>query len=397
MTREATGAEVEARRRIAERGRVTFAEFMAVALYWPDGGYYASAGNPLGARGDFYTAPHVHPLFGALLARQAEQARALLGSPPGFALVEVGAGDGRLAVDALAAWPALRCLGVDLRPPPARPPGLAWALSAGLPVRGLNGVLLANELLDAMPVHRVAIEGGELREVYVGVGADGALTAELGPPSTPALAARLDGLGVRLGEGRIGEVNLALGDWLSGLAASLERGWALLIDYGHEADDYYAPSRSRGTLRCYYQHTVSADPFRLVGRQDMGAHAEWTTLKREAAAAGLALAGDVSQAEFLRNLGLDEARGRVLARSGLRPAERRANADAIDALADSDGLGSFRVVGLAKGIDGARLAGFDPIAADSLPPPPEPPLLSATHLPRPGAPQPTPTWEELAR
>ncbi|MDE2765361.1 MAG: SAM-dependent methyltransferase [Chloroflexota bacterium] len=399
MAREATGAEGEARRRIADRGRITFAEFMAVALYWPNGGYYASARNPLGASGDFYTSPHVHPLFGALLARQAEQAWRLLGSPPGFAVVEAGAGDGRLAADVLAALPTLRYLGVDLRPPPARAFGLAWALSAGLPVRGLHGVVLTNELLDAMPVHRVTMQDGALREVYAAAGAGGALTADLGPLSSPALAARLDALGVRLGQGQTAEVNLALGDWLRSLATSLERGWALLIDYGHEARDYYAPSRARGTLRCYYQHTVSADPFRLVGRQDMGAHVELTTLKREAADAGLALAGDVSQAEFLRNLGLAEARTRVLARSGLRPAERRANADAVDALADLDGLGGFRVVGLAKGIGNARLAGFDPSTADGLLPLPEPPLLTAAHLPRPGAPPPSDplSWDELAR
>lgn len=371
---------------------------MGVALYWPDGGYYASVRNPFGERGDFYTAPHVHPLFGALVGRQAEQARARLGSPPGFALVEAGAGDGRLAADALAAWLSLRCLSIDLRPPPARPRGLAWALSDGLPVRGLNGVVLANELLDAMPVHRVTMQDGELREVYVAAGGDGALAPELGAPSTPALAARLDGLGVRLGEGHVGEVNLALGNWLRGLAASLERGWAFLIDYGHEARDYYAPSRARGTLRCYYQHTVSADPFRLVGRQDIGAHVELTSLKREAAAAGFALAGDVPQAKFLRNLGLNEARARLLARSGLRPAERRANADAIDALTDPDGLGGFRVVGLAKGVGDAPLAGFAADAVDGLPPPAEPPTLDAEHLPRPGAPPPpAPTWEELAR
>ena len=143
--------------------------------------------NPLGARGDFYTAPHVHPLFGVLLARQIEQARLLLGSPPGFAIVEPGAGDGRLAADILAASPALRYLAVDLRPPPARTPGLAWALSDGLPIRRVCGVVLANELLDAMPVHRVAVQDGQLREVYAAVGADGALTADLGPPSTPAL------------------------------------------------------------------------------------------------------------------------------------------------------------------------------------------------------------------
>ena len=394
-----TGAEREVRRRIAEGGRVTFADFMAIAVYWPEGGYYASPRNPLGAHGDFYTAPHVHPLFGALVGRQAEQARLLLDSPSGFALVEIGAGDGRLAADALAAWPSLRCMGVDLRPPPTRPQGLAWALASSLPVRGLNGVVIANELLDAMPVHRVAVQDGQLREVYVTVGADGVLAADLGPPSTPALAARLDSLGVRLGEGRTAEVNLAIGGWLRSLAASLHRGWALLFDYGHEAADYYAAARARGTLRCYYQHTVNADPFRLVGRQDIGAHVELTSLKREAAAAGFALAGDVSQADFLRNLGLAEAREQVFRRPDLRPAQRRANADAIDALTDPDGLGGFRVVGLAKGTGDARLAGFAPGAFGGLPPLPESPLLDAAHLPRPGAPPPPspPTWEELAR
>ena len=193
-------------------------------------------------------------------------------------------------------------------------------------------------------------------------------------------------------------MNLALGGWLRGLAASIERGWALLIDYGHEARDYYAPSRARGTLRCYHQHTVNADPFRLVGRQDMGAHVELTTLKREAADAGFTLAGDVSQADFLRNLGLAEARARIFARPGMRPAERRANADAIDTLIDPSGLGAFRVIGLAK--DGRRRAPGGirprrrrrpPPAAGAAPtdyrapPPPRRPPTRLARLGRPGA------------
>lgn len=360
-----TAAEIAIRKRLAAHGRITFADFMALALYVPGGGYYTSP-RPLGPAGDFYTSPHVHPAFGALLARFVTS---LSGVPR--AVVELGAGDGRLAADVVAAAPSLSYTAIDLRPLPT--PGallgrgsVQWLVADRIPLRNFHGVVLANELLDAMPVHRVTVRGGELAELYVTQDGD-TLIERPGPPSTPALAERLAALGVRLGEGHVGEVNLRMGEWLDGLSSSVARGCVLLIDYGHDAPDYYAPERSKGTLRCYYQHTPVTNPFVHVGRQDIGAHVEFTTLCAFAADEGFAVAGDTTQRDFLRNLGLEAARDAIMRSTD--PQSRHANDAALDHLIAPDGLGNFRVIALTKGLACGPLPGFDPDAPlEALPP-----------------------------
>ena len=376
-----TAAELAIRKRLAAHGRITFADFMALALYAPGGGYYTCP-RPLGPAGDFYTSPHVHPAFGALLARFVTS---LSGVPR--AVVELGAGDGRLAADVVAAAPSLSYTAIDLRSPPTASVPLGqgsveWLITDRIPLRNFGGVVLANELLDAMPVHRVTVRGGELAELYVTQDGD-ALVERPGPPSTPALAERLGALGVRLGEGHIGEVNLRMGEWLAGLSSSLARGCVLLIDYGHDAPDYYAQERSKGTLRCYYQHTLAANPFVHVGRQDIGAHVEFTTLRAFAADEGFAVAGDMTQRDFLRNLGLEAARDAVMRTTD--PQSRRANDAALDHLVAPDGLGDFRVIALTKDVAHAPLPGFDPDAPlEALPP--VRPLSMGT---------PMPSWAQL--
>ncbi|MCH8284292.1 MAG: SAM-dependent methyltransferase, partial [Chloroflexi bacterium] len=185
-----TRAEEIIRRRIRDRGRITFAEFMELALYGP-GGYYTSR-TPIGRKGDYYTSPLVHPLFGALLALQLEQLWRLLDAPSRFVVVEPGAGDGRLALDVItyarrldaAFVRALEYVAVDRFPrPPGGPAanflggpasGVSWLRCDRAPLRDLTGCVLSNELVDSLPVHRVAMTGGRLRELYVTL-ADGSL------------------------------------------------------------------------------------------------------------------------------------------------------------------------------------------------------------------------------
>ena len=325
----------ELRRRIGGRGRITFAEFMRVALYWPNGGYYATRAAP-GPQGDFYTAPLTHPVFGALLARQLAQMWRAMGSPSPFWVLEPGAGTGTLGRDvvryAAGADPAfaaaLRYVGVDVRAADAG--GLALR-SDGLPFRRVRGVVLANELLDAMPVHRVTVADGELRELYVGLDADGGFEERAGEPSTPELARRLDSLGVSLSEGHRAEMNLGLDAWCRDAAEALDAGYVLVIDYGHEAAAYYDASRRAGTLRCYAAHTLNADPYRDPGAQDISVHVELTSLRSAAEAAGLSVVGSASQAGFLRALGFDAFRADVAGRRDLAAPVRAANLRALDA------------------------------------------------------------------
>ena len=376
-----TGADAEARRRIALRGPLTFAEFMEIALYWPDGGYYASR-RSFGPLGDFYTAPLAHPVFGALVARQLLTMWRAVGSPERFTVIEAGAGDGTLALDIVTHASALgggfadalTYVAVDLREPPAEFPG-GWVRSGGVPELGGSGVVLANELLDAMPVHRVVMEGGRLRELFVDAAPEGGFAEVADEPSTPALAERLDGLGVTLSEGFRTEVGLASEGWLTEAFAAVERGYLLLVDYGHEAAVYYEESRRAGTLRCYAGHTLGMNPYFNVGRQDISAHVEFTSVRSAAAAAGFAEAGQMSQSAWLRSLGVEACRAEVAGRSGLGRVERMANLRGMDVLLDEEGMGGFRVLAFAKGSPTAGVLGAGP--PESAPTP----LAGARHMP----------------
>jgi SAM-dependent MidA family methyltransferase len=369
-----------------------------VALYWPNGGYYATR-EALGPDGDFYTAPLTHPVFGASIARQIEDMWRVMGSPRMFWAVEAGAGTGRLAADvtkqALAAdsafADALRYLAVDVT---AAPPadGASRVAGSGLPVRGVRGVVLANELLDAMPVHRVTVDGGQLREIRVGLDGEEAFVEVLAEPSQ-GVAERLEALSVTLPEGYRTEVCLAAARWIAEVASILETGYLLLVDYGHEASAYYDASRGRGTLRTYYQHALGLDPYIHVGRKDISVHVEFSSLRRAALAAGLTVLGHTSQADFLRSLGFDFYRRDVEERVGLRAQERVANLRALDTLVAPDGMGAFRVLAFGKNVDATPLAGFAGWVSDAASPAP---LVTPEHMPLAGPSEhPLPTWDEL--
>ena len=376
-----TGADAEVRRRIALRGPITFAEFMEIALYWPDGGYYASR-RSFGPLGDFYTAPLAHPVFGALVARQLLTMWRALGSPLPFNVVEAGAGDGTLALDITAHASALgggfadalAYTAVDQREPSPDFP-VRWARSGGVPAVGGSGVVLANELLDAMPVHRVTLEGGRLRELFVDAASEGGFIEVAGEPSTPALAERLERLEVMLSEGYRTEICLASEAWLTEAFAAIERGYLLLVDYGHEASVYYDESRRAGTLRCYSGHTLGMNPYFGVGKQDISAHVEFTSVRSAATAAGFAEAGEMPQSEWLRSLGIDGYRAEIAERSTLGRVERIANLQGMDVLLDDEGMGGFRVLAFAKDAPTSGVLGASP--PESAPAP----LAGARHMP----------------
>ena len=364
-----TRAEEIIRRRIRDRGRITFAEFMELALYGP-GGYYTSR-TPIGRKGDYYTSPLVHPLFGALLALQLEQLWRLLDAPSRFVVVEPGAGDGRLALDVLAyarrldaAFAcALEYVAIDRPGGPAAGflggpgSGVSWLRGECTPLRDLTGCVLSNELVDSLPVHRVAMTGGRLRELYVTL-ADGSLAEEAGEPSTPEIAELLGSQGVRLEEGWQAEVGLGARRWMEGVAASLRRGYVLTIDYGDPAEGLYTEARKAGTVMSYYQHTPQADVLARVGLQDMTAHVNFTMLVQAGRKRGLEPVALMDQRSFLRNLGAGLFIDR-LRREPLPQAETQANLMAMRDLVKPGGLGAFRVLLQAKDAPVAGLACVD--------------------------------------
>ena len=360
-------AEAEIRRRITERGPITFAEFMEVALYHPGGGYYTE-GERVGAAGDFYTSPSAHPAFGALLAVQLFQMWELLWRPAPFTVAEPGAGNGLLCRDVMTAAAGLpdgfsrnlRYVSLDRRNRGGYERGLPGAsrlAASGLPLGGVVGCVLSNELLDAMPVHQVTVEQGRLREVYIALDGD-VLVTHTGEPSTPLLAQRLAGLDIELAEGQTAEVNLALGDWVEAAAQSLERGFVLTIDYGRPAEELYsAVDRFRGTLTTFAAHLQTDRPLERIGQQDMSAQVDFTTLARAGTQAGLDFLGYASQSAFLHNLGLGQLERRPPVGP---PRQAQASRVGMRELAKPGGLGDFKVIAQGKNADNPQLWGFHP-------------------------------------
>jgi len=366
------------RAEIDRHGPLTFARFMELALYEPGLGYYtrpdALEGGP-GRGGDFLTAPEGHPIFGEAIARHLEAVWEALGRPARFVVREHGAGTGALAAGILDGLrragspllPAIRYQAVDAAP--ARLEGLRVRLAE----HGLEaildpatdqpeaGAILANELLDALPVHRV--EGGangEVLERFVGIGVHGDFEDVAAGPSTPDLAARLEAEGIQLEPGQVGEICLALDHWIAGAAGSLDRGELLLIDYGHPAAELYKPDRG-STLRAYHRHRVHADPFVAIGRQDLTAHVDLTAVERAAAAAGLTALGRTTQARFLADLGAGEL---LVARQADPRTTLQSYLEAKAALVrmlDPRATGGFAVTAFGRGMpSGAPLRGFGP-------------------------------------
>jgi SAM-dependent MidA family methyltransferase len=332
-------------------GKMPFARFMELALYDPDGGYYRSAEARPGRAGDFLTAPELHPIFGQMLGRAVEEAWETLGRPEPFVVREHGAGEGALALAMLPSLPpAIRYAPIEVderRLATLRDRVGAAGLADRLvePEGSFDGVVIANEVLDALPVHRVRQVGGGLRELAVDVGEYGKFVEAAVEPTTPALAARLADEGIDLVEGQTAEICLAIDDWIADAVASLRRGLALLIDYGYPAAELYDPVRRYdGTLRAYVRHQVGDDPYRFVGRQDLTAHVDVTAVERAAIALGLTTVGVTTQAEALMGLGIEERLREIQADPATTMEDYTLLRSALLRLLDPAAMGRFRVM-----------------------------------------------------
>jgi SAM-dependent MidA family methyltransferase len=382
-----SAVDQEIRDLIQKHGRITFAQFMQACLYSPHGGFYSSRGTRISTH--FGTSPTSHPVFGALLARQLEQMWHLLGDPPVFPVIEVGSGDGALAQSIVHACgriaprlaQALYYVAADYEPRWLPPPDhtLDWDNGTGdgmspsrrdalsrvqcVKTEGLRafrnvvGCILCNELIDNFPVHRFAIQGGRVKEVFVTL-TRGHLTEVLDEPSSPRIEEWLTSLGLYLPEGYRGEVNLAMEDWTGQLAKALDRGFILTIDYGQLATDLYSRQNHQGTLVCYHRHLVSSAPYQHLGQQDITCQVDFTSLMRLGDRHGLATVGYTLQRQFLTNLGflsfLD-----ALQTQSLSAARTALSRMAMMTLVDPDEYGDFKVLAQAKGHGlGIELLGF---------------------------------------
>jgi SAM-dependent MidA family methyltransferase len=300
-------------------GWLSFERFMEMALYEPGLGYYSAGATKLGAGGDFVTAPEVSSLFSRCLATQCGE---ILQQVSGGSILELGAGSGVMAADLLNELAAQGALperylilevSADLRERQRALIQERAAAHAGrvewldaLP-QEFRGVVLANEVLDALPFHRFALHEEDMLEIGVGLSDAEQLVEALRPAEQTLREALIATLPELLPDGYASEICLRVHPWIASLAAALDQGIMLLFDYGLPRAHYYHPQRDRGTLRCHFRHRAHEDPLINVGMQDITAWVDFTRVADAALAAGLDVPGFSTQAAFLLASGIDKS------------------------------------------------------------------------------------------
>lgn len=299
---------------IAAKGPMTFARFMELALYHPEHGYYTSGRASIGRYGDFYTSPHTGPVFGQLVCETYVMLKERLG-PGACRFVEMGAGEGWLARDFLETMDQYFAADAEdfeyliversdkMRLKQRERLGrlsarVRWSGSVEELPDGICGVFFSNELVDALPFHRVRQEEDALREIFTTYN-DGKFREASGVLSTHEIARYLNRLGIRLPRGMSTEVRLDALRWMRAVSKKLSSGYVITVDYGYPACEYYSPERSRGTMMCYQGHKLGEDPYASVGGQDITAHVDFTSICQEGDDAGLAPVIFTDQTSFL--------------------------------------------------------------------------------------------------
>jgi SAM-dependent MidA family methyltransferase len=365
---------------ISLNGPMPFAKFMEMALYDSEYGYYMTSGgcpaeedkSRIGWEGDFFTAPELSPLLAETLVRQVVESDAGLGHPPVLQVIEMGAGNGTFARDFLQGCrreapgvaerlsyhiverssrlrekqrQAVESIGGE---------GLAsvrWSETVdALPGDSVTGVFFSNELVDALPVHRVRGTSEGIREIYVDWEND-AFVERVSAISSQSTVEYLKTHDIRLEPGWTSELHVEADAWMAHVAAALHRGMVITIDYGHSANDYYSAARKNGTLLCYYRHSVSSDPYRRIGEQDITAHVNFSALAQAGKSHGLIPFGFTTLSHWLMGLGVDDLVG-----------EGDPESPAVQALArllHPHGMGkTFKVLVQQKNMDLPNIAGL---------------------------------------
>jgi SAM-dependent MidA family methyltransferase len=302
---------------LEQQKEIPFVEFMQMALYAPQEGYYSSGLTKIGSKGDFITAPELTPLFGYTVANQCQQVLAIVPEPK---LLEFGAGTGALCVSLLHHLEQLNCLpdtyfiievSAHLRHCQQeliedKIPHLAHKIQwlDQWPSIPFNGVIIANEVLDAMPIHRFLCKEEGILESYVTLDEQQQLVEHFKPCLNQRLLDYIQTNLPPIQPPYLSEVNLFIDDWITQIYQTLEQGAVFLIDYGFPRHEYYHPDRRQGTLMCHYQHHSHTNPFVHIGEQDITAHVDFTHVAEAAQSSGFHVAGYTNQASFLLANGL---------------------------------------------------------------------------------------------
>ncbi len=363
---------------ISNHGSISFARFMELALYHPEHGYYMSDDRKPGRGGDFITSPEASPLFGHALARQMAEFWDRLGRPSEWSIREHGAGIGGLAYDIMTGLhaetlPAFEALTYRLAEinPAMREEARRSMTEVGLAgkerfedpadaLEPIEGVVLANEVADALPVHRLRRTDDGWQEMMVTTGPEGFewVAGELSQAARSAVG-ELTSAGIEPPAGSLVDVSPAASEWFREATVHLERGFALIIDYGYQAEELYSSHRLDGTIRGYFEHTVTDNPLIRVGEQDLTAHVDFSALQRAGEQAGLRFEGFTTQGAFLSSLDFGDALMRLQADPGTSMEEYLATQAVVLRLIDPGGLGRFGVLIMSRGVESAEpLRGF---------------------------------------
>jgi SAM-dependent MidA family methyltransferase len=324
--------------KIQNEGPITFEKFMEMALYYPELGYYSSPDTTIGRKGDFYTSPHLHPIFGAMIGKQFMEMWNVMGRPADFHAVEIGAGVGYLCKDIFdyLCKPSsdssllrdksdfLSSLEYIIVEPyehfQERQRGLLDYLFKGERgtksnnfiswVKSLNeldnvvGCIFSNELLDAFPVHLIEMEN-ELKEIYINFN-EKEFVEEKNNVNLGEIANYIKQFDIDLQTHYRTEINLRIRSWLEDIDTALSNGFILTVDYGYSAKEYYSEERTKGTLLCYHKHLFNENPYQNIGEQDITAHVNFSSLKKWGEESGLKTIGYCPQGTFLVAAGIDE-------------------------------------------------------------------------------------------
>jgi SAM-dependent MidA family methyltransferase len=363
--------------RIRRFGPMTFADYMRECLYHPVHGYYSTAESRRFA--DYYTSVDVHPIFARLLARQFAEMWESLDRPAEFTLVEAGAGAGRLAAQVLDFceeklpdfYGALRYVAVErsasrreqatMQSRRHATAGRFMASSAETPARIAAGCVFSNELVDALPVHRVVMDGGALMEIFVDF-RDGRFVEQIAQVSTCAITEYFAAQGISLCDGQHAEAGLEACDWITEIGRRLARGYVLTIDYGHPAAELFDDHHMRGTLLAYQNHRATEEFYAAPGEQDLTAHVNFSALESWGKRSGLETAGFTSQTAFLLALGQGNEFADLFD-EGQSEAERMKARLQLKTLIHPEGMGErFQVLIQQRGVSASGLTALRRIA-----------------------------------
>tara|TARA_Y100000590_G_scaffold134399_2_gene153724 strand:+ start:350 stop:1597 length:1248 start_codon:yes stop_codon:yes gene_type:complete len=358
--------EVRLKQRIQNLGRITFAEFMEACLYDQDFGYYNTGHETIGTTGDYYTAPATHPGFGATLALQLKTMWKLLGSPNNFTVVEGGGHKGRLAKDILNYLSTTNdtfissinywivennrraLIDIKLFVSEDNDYELSWENNTKIPTIQ-TGVFISNELFDAYPRHRLQSFPNQLQEIYVSLN-NMSFVETIDIPSSAQLTQHFENLQIDLPNGAKVEVDTQGPLFMERIGKAIGKGFVITIDYGYPAETLYSRKYMNGTLFCYYQHTSSTNPYIRVGKQDITAHVDFSSLANAGERQGLKVESLMTQQKYLKKLGI-QAFIDSLRETNLPEKQIMENRMALLELTKPTGFGGFGVLIQSKGLE----------------------------------------------